>query len=249
MIAVYSPYGASMLFKFLSLSVFLSFIPIVAFADLVELDSSDPLELLVNESLTFDQEQSDNPYSIVSAKDYKQLNIQPLYTDSIVKLHKDSSLVEEKLFPNDIYMSHFIGLNFVVFRDLSSYEPTESKWTVTCSVDKITDAKQCVLSNSLNIFYFKLSDEPSFLGLGEGREVDFSRPSYLRIDKNKPFKVNKLVFKRPILDNILKEMTLGKTIYLRYHKKYKESSYDAEVSLKGFSNAYNTLNILYLKVK
>lgn len=248
MIAVYSPYGASMLFKFLSLSVFLSFIPIVAFADLVELDSSDPLELLVNESLTFDPEQSDNPYSIVSAKDYKQLNIQPLYTDSIVKLHKDSSLVEEKLFPNDIYMSHYIGLDTVSFRDLNSDDPTEPKWVVYCSVDKITDAKTCSIFNGLNIFYFKRSNKPSYLVVG-GENRDLLRSSYLRIDKNKPFKSIKLGFQRPVLDSILKEMISGKIIYIRYHKKYDEFTHDDEVSLKGFSNAYNTLNILYLKVK
>lgn len=248
MIAVYSPYGAFMLFKFLSLSVFLSFIPIVAFADLVELDSSDPLELLVNESLTFDQEQSDNPYSIVSAKDYKQLNIQPLYTDSIVKLYKDSSLVEEKLFPNDIYMSHYIGLDIVFFRDLNSDDPTESKWVVSCSVDKITDAKTCSISNGLNIFYFKRSNKPSFLVVGEENR-DILRSSYLRIDKNKPFKSIRLGFERPVLDSILKEMISGKIIYIRYHKKYDEFTHDEEVSLKGFSNAYNTLNIFYAKMK
>lgn len=96
--------------------------------------------------------------------------------------------------------------------------------------------------------YLKLSDQPSFLKIG-GEDADLLRSTYVRIDKNKPFKVNQSVFKRPVLDNILKEMTSGKMIYLRYHKKYKASSYDDEVSLKGFSIAYNTLNILYPKLK
>lgn len=238
--------------KFFFFSLFFYSVSSLVFADLVDFTNTnapDSLELLAEEVLTADVDTSNNPYSIIPIGEYKQLNIQPLYTDSIVKLYKDGSIIEEKLFSNDIYMSHVIGLNFIFFRDLNSDDPTESKWTVNCSVDKITDAKKCILSNGLNIFYFKKSDEPSFLGIGNGKDVDLLRPSYLRIDKNKPFKVSELVFKRPVLDNILKEMTSGKTIYLRYHKKYSESSYDDEVSLNGFSNAYNTLNILYLKVK
>ena len=240
-----------MLLKSLSFSILIYSVSSLVFADLVDLSNQnpDPLELLSNEISSNDLDKSDNPYTIVSVKDYKQLNIQPLYTDSIVKIYNDGSIVEEKLFSNDFYMSHVVGLNFIFFRDLNSDDPTESKWIVNCSVDKITDAKKCILYNGLNIFYFKCSDEPSFLAIGNGNDIDLLRPSYLRIDKNKPFKVSQLVFKRPVLDNILKEMTSGKMIYLRYHKKYKASSYDDEVSLKGFSIAYNTLNILYPKLK
>lgn len=240
-----------MFLKFFSFSLFFYSLSSLVFADLVDLKNTnapDSLELLSKEVLTADVDESNNPYSIIPIDEYKQLNIQPLYHDSIVKLYKDGSIVEEKSFFNDMYMNHFIGSNFIVFLDLNSDDPTEPKWNVHCSVDKITDAKECFVSNKLNIFYLKGSDQPSFLMIG-GEGADLLRSTYLRIDKNKPFKVNQLVFKRPVLDNILKEMTSGKTIYLRYHKKYKESSYDDEASLKGFSTAYNTLNILYPKLK
>ncbi|NNH77382.1 hypothetical protein HLH17_06800 [Acinetobacter sp. ANC 5380] len=239
-----------MFLKFFSFSLFFYSVSSFVFADLVDLKNTnapDSLELLSKEVLTANADESNNPYSIVPIDEYKQLNIQPLYRDSIVKLYKDGSIVEEKSFFNDIYMNHFIGSNFIVFLDLNSDDPTEVKWKVLCSVDKITDAKKCSINNS-NIFYSKRSDQPSFLMIG-GENADLLRPTYLRIDKNKPFKVNNLVFKRPVLDNILKEMTSGKMIYLRYHKKYKEDSYDDEASLKGFSIAYNTLNILYPKLK
>lgn len=241
-----------MLLKFLSFSLLFYSVSNLVFADLVDLKNSnapDSLELLSNEVLTVDVDESNNPYSIIPINEYKQLNIQPLYHDSIVKLYKDGSIFEEKSFFNDIYMNHLIGSNFIVFLDLNSDDPTEYKWKILCSVDKITDAKQCGLfSYNSNILYSKRSDNPSFLMVG-GESVDLSRPTYLRIDKNKPFKVNNLVFKRPALDNILKEMASGKMIYLRYHKKYTESSYDDEAPLKGFSIAYNTLNILYSKLK
>lgn len=240
-----------MFLKTLSFSLFFYSVSSLVFADLIDLKNAnapDSLELLSKEVLNADLDESNNPYSIVPIDDYKKLNIQPLYNDSIVKLYKDGSIVEEKSFFNDIYMNHFIGSNIIVFLDLDSDDPTEPKWNVHCSVDKITDAKECFISNKLNIFYLKGSDQPSFLMIG-GEGADLLRSTYLRIDKNKPFKVNQLVFKRPVLDNILKEMTSGKMIYLRYHKKYKESSYDDEAPLKGFSTAYKTLNILYPKLK
>lgn len=240
-----------MFLKTLSFSLFFYSVSSLVFADLIDLKNAnapDSLELLSKEVLNADLDESNNPYSIVPIDDYKKLNIQPLYNDSIVKLYEDGSIVEEKSFFNDIYMNHFIGSNIIVFLDLDSDDPTEPKWNVHCSVDKITDAKECFISNKLNIFYLKGSDQPSFLMIG-GEGADLLRSTYLRIDKNKPFKVNQLVFKRPVLDNILKEMTSGKMIYLRYHKKYKESSYDDEAPLKGFSTAYNTLNILYPKLK
>ena len=238
--------------KFFFFSLFFYSVSSLVFADLVDFTNTnapDSLELLAEEVLTADVDTSNNPYSIIPIGEYKQLNIHTLYNDSIVKLYNDGSIIEEKLFFNDIYMNHVIGSNLIVFLDLNSDDPTEPKWSLYCSVDKITDAKNCLIySNNLNIMYLKLSDQPSFLKIG-GEDADLLRSTYVRIDKNKPFKVNQLVFKRPVLDNILKEMTSGKMIYLRYHKKYKASSYDDEVSLKGFSIAYNTLNILYPKLK
>ena len=76
-----------MLLKSLSFSIFIYSVSSLVFADLVDLSNQnpDPLELLSNEILSNDLDKSDNPYAIVSVKDYKQLNIQPLYTDSIVK--------------------------------------------------------------------------------------------------------------------------------------------------------------------
>ena len=81
----YSIRGVLMLLKSLSFSVLLYSVSSLVSAELVDLRNQNPdsLELLSNEVLSNDLDKSDNPYSIVSVKDYKQLNIQPLYTDSI----------------------------------------------------------------------------------------------------------------------------------------------------------------------
>lgn len=234
-----------MIFKF-SLLLFLYLTSSSLFAELT-LDHETEYELELSPDERLHTNESKKDYSIVPFSEYKQLNITPLYKDSIIKIYSDGTIFEEKSFSNDIYMNHIIGSNYIFFVDLKSYDPTEIKWSILCSVDKITDAKECSLSNP-DIFYMKKSDKPSFLMIG-GERSDLLRPTYLRVDKNKPFKVNYLGFKRPVLDNILKEMSLGNIIYLRYHKKYKEYPVDDEYSLKGFSIAYSTLNIIYSRLE
>lgn len=194
---------------------------------------------------------STDPFFILSVDDIKKFNLKPLYSDSILKRYDEGILVEQKDFSNGMSMLHFldVGDGYVTFNDLDSDDPNEVKWSVACNVDKITDAKTCsIASTNKSVVYVRNSDKPSFLIVGS-ESIDVLRATYLRVDKNTPFKVNRLAFYRPNLDKILKEMTLGKMMYFRYHKEYSSSTYDDEISLKGFSFAYNTLNLLYSRLK
>lgn len=193
-----------------------------------------------------DELDSSDPFSIISKEDYKDLKISPLYKDSIVKLYPNLLIVEEKTFENGVSMQHFISNNVVLFVDLDSDNPKKEIFNIICNVDKITDAKTCSLINH-TFHYVKRSDKLSFLVVG--KNMDLNNTSYIRIDKNPAFKSTKGAFYRPTLDNVLKQMVTGNNLYVRYHNKYNYSSIDDESSLKGFSVAYNTLNLLYLKLK
>ena len=196
---------------------------------------------------------STDPFFILSVDDIKKSNLKPLYSDSIIKRYAEGILVEQKDLSNGMSMLHFldldVGAGYVTFKDLDSDDPNEVKWSVACNVDKITDAKTCsIVSTNKSVVYVRNSDKPSFLIVGS-KSIDVLRATYLRVDKNTPFKVNRLAFYRPNLDKILKEMTSGKMMYFRYHREYSASTYDDEISLKGFSFAYNTLNLLYSRLK
>lgn len=211
------------------------------------LAANDEMALSESEIAEYDSDSvlNSEKESIIPKTDYIRLNIKPLYSDSIVS-YKEGYLVEEKLFENNIWMMHFITEDQVWFMNINSRDPNRPIWAIICSVDKITDAKKCrILKDSF--FYAKNSDEPSYISLG-GINGDYSRPAYIRIDKNKALKTNDLEFRRPVIDNILKQMTLGDTVYLRYYKKYESNYRDEEISLIGFSTVYEVLNLYYSRL-
>lgn len=213
---------------------------------------ADELELTDSEVEHYNLKSEDliyiiNPNVIIPKSDYTKLNIKPLYSDSIV-YYSNFKPVEIKLF-NEILMINYLDKNTIRLIDTIKYKDgLYAIWNIGCEVDKITDGKSCYVTKVNNFIYFKESNSLSSISIG-AENWDYFKPSYIRVDKNKAFKVNEYLFYRPMIDNILKEMIQGDKAYFRYYKKYESSYSDNELSLRGFSTAYEIVNLLYSQVK
>lgn len=227
------------------------------FADLVEINSSsdsDPIDALTraiaqgsygdsNASIgSSDVDDVSGSPQIVSPQDYKKLNIKRLYGDSVVRYHPNNNkYIESKIFNNNIMMIYSASENYAEFSDLDS---DNAPWRVFCKVDHITDEKYCSIAK-FEFIFIKSSKDGVLLSIASDKQNTF-KYQYLRIDKNPVFKT-KLYFKGQTVVNIIGQMKRGETAYTRF---YEWADIGEEtISLSGFSVAYETMNLMYSKLK
>ncbi|NNH76527.1 hypothetical protein HLH17_02275 [Acinetobacter sp. ANC 5380] len=258
--------------KILSYSLILVSTSNLAYAELVQLDVNsrlaDRIEILSSQLSQGDYSNSDEDdlddesaameaEAVVAAeldpiliqpKDYKRLGIKnssKIYSDSeIWYLPKRKEYIEEKIFSNNTKFFRVFGVNGALIFDINDGDPDDESWAVSCSRDHITDEKSCVLSKYEMIFIRSSKSGWMFSVSTETEKLNPYQYQYLRIDKSSPLKT-RTYFKGQQVLNIIEQMKKGNTAYTRFYEWSKE--YEETIPLKGFTVAYNALNIMYSK--
>ena len=248
--------------------LFIAYFPFqLTHADLVRLSqqaSDDRIEQLTQtlalgsyaeaEDINLDKTDSDdvtknNPI-LINPQDYKDLGIKhsdKVYADSDIWYFPESKkYAEQKYFPNNIRLFKLLNEDVAELNDMDDKSRTDSdQWLVVCWKDRITDTKNCVLGKYEMIFMRSSKTGWMFSVSKEIKELDRSEYQYIRIDKSPAWKSKNFFKGQPTL-NIIEQMKNGNTAYTRFNEWSKQ--YEEVIPLKGFSNAYNTLKIMYSKL-
>lgn len=208
-----------------------------------DLDLPSSAKLNVN----LKEKEDADSFSIVKSEDYARLKVKPLYEDSVIKYsEKSKDFFEVRNFKNNIVMVYNIDKNYLTVLDIEEEKPSEESWNVSCSKDKITDAKTCVISKyELGV----LKSSKDGLVLTVSKELDslnFSEYNYIRIDKNLAHK-NRGIFKGQAAMNIINEMKTGKTAFTRFYE-WDNNKYEEVIPLWGFSVAYDVMNKMFARI-
>lgn len=187
---------------------------------------------------------------LINPQDYKDLGIKSrdkIFADSdIWYLPKSKEYAEQKYFPNNIRFFKFLNKNHAVLDDTDDESATDNDyWYVSCSRDRITDEKNCILGKYEMAFIRSSKTGWIFSVSKETKKLNLAAYQYIRIDKSPALK-SKTFFKGQPTLNIIEQMKKGRTVYTRFYEWSDE--YEEIIPLKGFSIAYNTLNIMYSKL-
>lgn len=192
---------------------------------------------------------TDNVPIYVEPKDYKDLGIKSshkTYVDSdIWYLPKSQEYAEQKYFPNNIKFFKALTSNTALFVDMSDETATDDDyWAVSCSKDHITDEKVCLMGKYEMMFIRSSKTGWMFSVSKEEKQLNPMQYQYVRVDRSPALK-SRTFFKGQTL-NIIDQMKKGTTAYTRFYEWSGE--YEETIPLKGFSIAFNTLNIMYSKL-
>ncbi|NWK73771.1 hypothetical protein HYG93_05595 [Acinetobacter sp. SwsAc6] len=191
---------------------------------------------------------TDNRMQAVLPEDYKKLKISPLYTDSSVYYDRESGdYFETRLFANNIRMYLNIFEKSALVADIDDKESHKNSWKVSCSKDRITDAKTCFL-NKYELGVMKSQKYGTMLAVSkELKSLNNYIYNYIRIDKNSAHKT-KGYFHSTSAAKIINEMRAGSTAYTRF-QEWDGEEYEEVLSLWGFSAAYEVMNKMYERLK
>ncbi|MHA3891889.1 hypothetical protein [Acinetobacter sp. GXMZU3951] len=186
---------------------------------------------------------------LINPQDYKDLginNLDKIYIDSdIWYLPESNEYVEQKYFPNNIRFFKFLNQKFALLEDANDESASDNDhWYINCTKDRITDEKVCILGKYEMAFIRSSKTGWIFSVSKETKKLDLRAYQYIRIDKLPALK-SKTFFKGQPTLNIIEQMKKGHTAYTRFYEW--SDDYEEIIPLKGFSIAYNTLNIMYSK--
>lgn len=249
----------------LSIACFSS--PLVAYADLVQVSQnrlSDRIEQLTQELAVgsygnAEQKAEATAEEAVAAaekapifidpKEYKALGIKSsykTYADSdIWYLPETEKYIEQKFFPNNVRFFKLVISDTAVLTDMDDESATDDDdWYVHCSKDRITDEKICLMGKYEIMFIRSSKTGWMFSVSKETNKLNPMQYQYIRIDKLPALKSR--TFFKGQAPNIIEQMKKGTTAYTRFYEW--SGDYEETIPLKGFSIAYNTLNIMYSKL-
>jgi hypothetical protein len=187
---------------------------------------------------------------LINPQDYKDLGINnrdKIYIDSdIWYLPASKEYAEQKYFPNNIRFFKLLNQDIALLDDANDESASNNDhWYVSCSKDHITDEKVCVLGKYEMAFIRSSKMGWLFSVSKETDKLNLRAYQYIRIDKSPALK-SKMIFKGQSTSNIIEQMKKGHTAYTRFYE-WSNDEYEEIIPLKGFSIAYNTLNIMYSK--
>lgn len=194
-------------------------------------------------------EATKNKPILINPQDYKDLGINnrdKIYIDSdIWYLPASNEYAEQKYFPNNIRFFKLLNQDIALLDDANDESASDNDhWYINCSKDRITDEKVCILGKYEMAFIRSSKSGWIFSVSKESRKLDLRAYQYIRIDKL-PAQKSKTFFKGQPTLNIIEQMKKGHTAYTRFYEW--SDDYEEIIPLKGFSIAYNTLNIMYSK--
>lgn len=186
----------------------------------------------------------------IDPKEYKALGIKSsykIYGDSeIWYLPESQEYAEQKYFSNNVKFFKLLGSDVALFADMDDESATDDDyWTVNCSKDRITDEKICLMGKYEMMFIQSSKTGWMFSVSKELKQLNPTQYQYIRIDKA-PALRSRNFFKGQQTLNIIEQMKKGNTAYTRFYEW--SGQYEETIPLKGFSIAYNTLNIMYSKL-
>ena len=186
----------------------------------------------------------------IDPKEYKALGIRSsykTYDDSeIWYLPESKEYAEQKYFPNNVKFFKLLASDVALFADMDDESATDDDyWAVNCSKDRITDEKICLMGKYEIMFIRSSKTGWMFSVSKEVKQLNSMQYQYIRIDKSPALK-SRNFFKGQQTLNIIEQMKKGNTAYTRFYEW--SGQYEETIPLKGFSVAYNTLNIMYSKL-
>ena len=207
--------------------------------------SAEPDDIILDKSHS--AETAKKKPILINPQDYKDLGIKyrdKVYTDSdIWYLPESNEYAEQKYFPNNIRFFKFLNQDFALLDDANDESASNNDhWYINCSKDRITDEKACILGKYEMVFIRSSKTSWIFSVSKETNKLNPRAYQYIRIDKSPALKSKNFFKGQPTL-NIIEQMKKGETAYTRFNEW--SDQYEEVIPLKGFSIAYNTLNIMY----
>lgn len=184
---------------------------------------------------------------IILPEEYAELNIKPLYKDSVVKYNpEDDLLMEVREFSNNIVMVYFPKTNDATILDRDNDNPIKNGWRVRCNKDRITDERDCFITK-FAVGVWKSSKYGLILTVSSDiKKLSFNKYNYIRIDE-KPANKVKGYFEGQAALNVINQMKVGQTAYTRF-SEWDGERYDETLSLWGFSAAYDAMSRMYSRL-
>lgn len=190
----------------------------------------------------------DEPSStyVIPREDYAELNIKPLYGDSLIKYNpEDDILMEVRKFSNNIVMYYFPSDNRAMIVDLDG-DSIKNGWNVRCNKDRITDEKDCFINKFAFSIWKSSKRGLSVVASSDVERLNYNKYSYIRVDE-KPANKVKGYFEGQAALNIINQMKSGQMAYTRF-SEWDGEQYDEALSLWGFSAAYDVMNRIYSRL-
>ncbi|WP_026470039.1 hypothetical protein [Alkanindiges illinoisensis] len=190
---------------------------------------------------------SKNEPVILSPEEYKNYGIEPFYTDSEIAFYKEAGEYLETKEKNNILMSvSKSGKEYVGFFGENTDDYTGDAWSVSCSKDRMTDKKRCVLSKFEFVILYDVNGLRTTVSKDLGSLND-RQNNYLRVD-NKPSFTTRGIYLNATSKSIVEQLKRGTTLKTRFFE-WSGEMYEETIPLDGFNEAYSFMLKAYAALR